>query len=131
MEPNREQIRRRRAREHDALRDDLARLEAAAEQYRREGRWLLGPLRHQAETFRERLQEHMEWEDAQRPRREEEPARSGSEHRTQREQLDGVLEDLRSGARPPAIVAARLAALAGLLLRDFDEGERALDARGA
>ena len=133
MKKEREARRERAIREHEAVRGDLARLEASADRFRREGLHLLGPLREQAESVVATLRRHMAWEEALQPshgaagaHRDREDERRAHAHREQCELLDALVDDLRDGSRPPGIIAAHVAAVAGLLLRDFLEEERAL-----
>ena len=108
--------------DHESLRDELKRTEALAEEFRQEGRQLIGPLGQQLETLLQQLQKHMHWEESQHADSPDE--RGIRRHREQCELLGELASDLRFGARPSTIIAAHIAAVAGLLRRDFEDLER-------
>lgn len=117
--PGSQSIRTRLRQEHEALERELERTEALAAEYRRQGLQLLGPLEAQVKALLERLRKFSDWE-AQLP---DEP-RFARKHREQCELLEDLVDEMDFDARPPAMLSTRVAAIAGLLHRDFLEEER-------
>jgi len=125
-------VRRRVLEDHERLRGELERLEGLAEQILREAEAEM--LRAESEQFLERLLRHMRWEesyllpallDADAWGRER-AARLERDHREQRELFAFILERLRDGARPTAVVARDVCNLVDLLRDDMREEEQDL-----
>jgi len=117
--PGRHSIQTRLRQEHEALQRELERTEALAAEYRRQGLQLLGPLEAQVKALLEQLRKYTDWE-AQLPG---EP-RFARKHREHCELLEDLVGEMDFDARPPAMLSTHVAAIAGLLHREFLEEER-------
>jgi len=119
--------------DHEALREQLNRIERLAGEVRAGQAPSPSGLRGEAEALLDRLAVHMHWEDRHLvPVLREADSwgdvrveRFAREHREQRELVEYVLRELHDAHRPEDVVAGKVLDLVALLRGDMEEEESA------